>query len=248
MDILNELPTMAARDIGGFIIGVIDSLMSNFFVVPLYCEMVVAHIFGYDSFIEKAKRTEQILIDDYFTEYGYKVGQEFGNILSLLGAVGLWYFGATLKSGALITAKAGVATGPAAPGVAALSALAVIIGELIQIWSVTVATAAVANAMYSQFNSQNSSSSSSGSGNLSGDNKGTGKNSNEIVLDKESSHESARNTLMDELDKTGAFENGSDPYMGRLESSYGYNKQIGRQSFDGKVRWRLDYDPDLGYY
>ena len=103
------------------------------------------HIFGYDSFIEKAKRTEQILIDDYFTEYGYKVGQEFGNILSLLGAVGLWYFGATLKSGALITAKAGVATGPAAPGVAALSALAVIIGELIQIWSVTVATAAVSN-------------------------------------------------------------------------------------------------------
>ena len=176
MDILNELSTMVARDIGGFIIGVIDSLMGNFFVIPLYYEMVVAHIFGYDSFIEKAKRTEQILIDDYFTEYGYKMGQEFGNILSLLGAVGLWYFGAMLKSGAFITAKAGVATGPAAPGVAALSALAVIIGELIQIWSLTVATAAVSNAMYSQFNSQNSSSSSSGSGNSSGDNKGTAEN------------------------------------------------------------------------
>ena len=145
MDILNELSTMVAPDIGGFIIGVIDSLMGNFFVIPLYYEMVVAHIFGYDSFIEKAKRTEQILIDDYFTEYGYKMGQEFGNILSLLGAVGLWYFGAMLKSGAFITAKAGVATDPAAPGVAALSALAVIIGELIQIWSVTVATAAVSN-------------------------------------------------------------------------------------------------------
>jgi len=65
-----------------------------------------------------------------------------------------------------------VAAGPAAPG-AAVSALAVVIGELIQVWSLTVATAAVSNAMYSQFNSQNSSSSSSGSGNSSGDNKGT---------------------------------------------------------------------------
>jgi len=107
------------------------------------------------------------------------MGQEFGNILSLLGAVGLWYFGATLKSGAFITAKASVAAGPAAPG-AAVSALAVVIGELIQVWSVTVATAAVANAMYSQFNSQNSASSSSGSGNSSGDNKGTGSSSESL--------------------------------------------------------------------
>ena len=72
-----------------------------------------------------------------------------------------------------------VAAGPAAPG-AAVSALAVVIGELIQVWSVTVATAAVSNAMYSQFNSQNSSSSSSGSGNSSGDNKGTGSSSESL--------------------------------------------------------------------
>ena len=35
---------------------------------------------------------------------------------------------------------------------------------------------------------------------------------------------------------------------GRLESSYGYDRQIGRQSLDGKVRWRLDYDPDKGVH
>ena len=29
---------------------------------------------------------------------------------------------------------------------------------------------------------------------------------------------------MKELDKTGAFANGSAPYNGRLESSYGYDK------------------------
>ncbi len=76
-----------------------------------------------------------------------------------------------------------------------------------------------------------------------GDNK-----SREVVLDTEPTHESARNKLLSELDKTGAFTNGSKPYMGRLESSYGYEKQIGRQSLDGKVRWRLDYDPELGVH
>ena len=231
MDILNELPTMPARDIGGFIIGVIDSLMSNFFVIPLYCEMVVAHIFGYDSFIEKAKRTEQILIDDYFTEYGYKVGQEFGNILSLLGAVGLWYFGATLKSGALITAKASVATGPAAPGVAALSALAVVIGELIQIWSVTVATAAVSNAMYSQFKSQNSSSSSSGSGNSSGDNKGTG----EVTQGKSRAPQSGKpGSIYEQVDDKGNVmsrakygNNGLVEYRDDLTGKAHFDKEVG---------------------
>ena len=31
-------------------------------------------------------------------------------------------------------------------------------------------------------------------------------------------------------------------------TSYGYGKQIGRQSLDGKVRWRLDYDPEIGVH
>ena len=78
--------------------------------------------------------------------------------------------------------------------------------------------------------------------------KGTKKssNSNEIILPKETTHEAARNTLMKELDKVGAFKNGSNKYIGRLDSSYGYGKQIGRQSLDGKVRWRLDFDEKLG--
>lgn len=70
----------------------------------------------------------------------------------------------------------------------------------------------------------------------------------EVVYPAEQTHESARNTLMKELDKSGAFANGSVPYNGRLESSYGYDRQIGRQSLDGKVRWRLDYDPDKGVH
>lgn len=53
---------------------------------------------------------------------------------------------------------------------------------------------------------------------------------------------------MEELDKTGAFTDGSMPFNGSLEKSYGYGKKIGRQSFNGKVRWRLDYDPNKGVY
>lgn len=54
--------------------------------------------------------------------------------------------------------------------------------------------------------------------------------------------------MLKEVDKTGAFKNGSNKYIGRLESSYGYGKQIGIQSFDGKVRWRLDYDDKIGVH
>ena len=72
--------------------------------------------------------------------------------------------------------------------------------------------------------------------------------SGEIFLDQEKTHESARNTLVNELDKTGTFTNGAKPYIGRLEKSYGYGKQIGTQSLDGKVRWRLDYDEKIGVH
>ena len=41
---------------------------------------------------------------------------------------------------------------------------------------------------------------------------------------------------------------GAKPYIGRLEKSYGYGKQIGTQSLDGKVRWRLDYDEKIGVH
>ena len=76
----------------------------------------------------------------------------------------------------------------------------------------------------------------------------SGKGSREIILPKESTHDAARNTLLKEVEQTGAFKNGSNKYIGRLESSYGYGKQIGRQSFDGKVRWRLDYDEEIGVH
>ena len=70
----------------------------------------------------------------------------------------------------------------------------------------------------------------------------------ELILNSEKTHESARNTLISELKETGAFKNGSKSYVGRLESSYGYGKQIGRQSLDGKVRWRLDFDEKIGVH
>ena len=76
----------------------------------------------------------------------------------------------------------------------------------------------------------------------------SGNSSREIILSTEKTHESARNTLISELQETGAFKNGSDSYVGRLESSYGYGKQIGRQSLDGKVRWRLDFDDKIGVH
>ncbi|CVI70164.1 hypothetical protein NDGK_01777 [Clostridiales bacterium CHKCI001] len=64
----------------------------------------------------------------------------------------------------------------------------------------------------------------------------------------ENTHDAVRNTLMRELDKMNAFKNGSNKYIGRLELSYGYGKQIGRESFDKKVRWHLDFDKELGVH
>ena len=52
----------------------------------------------------------------------------------------------------------------------------------------------------------------------------SGKGSREIILPKESTHDAARNTLLKEVEQTGAFKNGSNKYIGRLESSYGYGK------------------------
>ncbi|WP_440115593.1 hypothetical protein [Paenibacillus sp. QZ-Y1] len=38
----------------------------------------------------------------------------------------------------------------------------------------------------------------------------------------------------------------SKTVIGRLPSSAGYGKVVGRQSADGKLIWRLDYDPNKG--
>lgn len=80
--------------------------------------------------------------------------------------------------------------------------------------------------------------------NVAGDSvagKGIGKG--EQVLDKVKTYEQARNKA---LDLVGDLGPNSKPYTGTLKSSAGYGKVVGRQSADGKVRWRLDYDPIKG--
>lgn len=64
----------------------------------------------------------------------------------------------------------------------------------------------------------------------------------EQILPSVKTYEQARNKAFDLID-LGVD---SKPYVGRLESSAGYGKIVGRQSSDGKVRWRLDFDPSKG--
>ncbi|MGE6855671.1 T7SS effector LXG polymorphic toxin [Bacillus sp. FSL K6-2841] len=71
--------------------------------------------------------------------------------------------------------------------------------------------------------------------------KGIGKG--EQLLDKVKTYEQARNKTVDIVGDLGP---NSQPYTGTLKSSAGYDKVVGRQSADGKVRWRLDYDPKKG--
>jgi hypothetical protein len=71
--------------------------------------------------------------------------------------------------------------------------------------------------------------------------KGIGKG--EQILDKVRTYEQARNKALELVGNLGP---NSKPYIGTLKSSAGYGKVVGRQSADGKVRWRLDYDPNKG--
>ena len=70
------------------------------------------------------------------------------------------------------------------------------------------------------------------------------KEKREIILPKEETYEQARNKAFeyigDDLSKD------SEPLIGRLESSHGFNKIVGRRSADKKLRWRLDFDPEKG--
>ncbi|WP_373665398.1 hypothetical protein SPSIL_002660 [Sporomusa silvacetica DSM 10669] len=63
----------------------------------------------------------------------------------------------------------------------------------------------------------------------------------EQVLEKVKSYEQARNKALDLVGNLGPD---SKPYVGRLGTGEG--SIVGRQSADGKVRWRLDYDPEKG--
>ncbi|WP_168386376.1 hypothetical protein, partial [Erwinia amylovora] len=65
----------------------------------------------------------------------------------------------------------------------------------------------------------------------------------EQILKPEKNWESARNKALDLVGNLGAT---SKPVIGRLEVSVGNGKIIGRQSNDGKVGWRVDYDPEKG--
>ncbi|MER3124036.1 T7SS effector LXG polymorphic toxin [Bacillus pumilus] len=71
--------------------------------------------------------------------------------------------------------------------------------------------------------------------------KGIGRG--EQILDKVKTYEQARNKTVDLVGDLGP---NAQPYTGTLKSSAGYGKVVGRQSADGKVRWRLDYDPNKG--
>ena len=70
--------------------------------------------------------------------------------------------------------------------------------------------------------------------------QGSGKSKE--VVEKFSTYEQARNRM---LELVGNIEP-STPVIGRLSKSKGFGKVIGRQSPDGKIRWRVDYDPQKG--
>lgn len=69
----------------------------------------------------------------------------------------------------------------------------------------------------------------------------------EIVLPPVRSFEQARNKALQLIDDVAPMGN-SNPVIGRLEVSKGYGQVVGRQSLDGKVRWRLDYDDTKGLH
>nr|WP_312663480.1 hypothetical protein [Pantoea sp. CTOTU49201] len=78
-----------------------------------------------------------------------------------------------------------------------------------------------------------------------GKNKGGSQATNKIetILQAEKNWETARNKAIDIAGNLGLD---SKAVIGRLELSGRNGKVIGRQSNDGKVGWRVDYDPDKG--
>lgn len=67
----------------------------------------------------------------------------------------------------------------------------------------------------------------------------------ETTLPPVNTWEQARNKVLNIVGDLGAD---AKPVVGRLGSSAGNGKIVGRQSADGKVGWRLDYDPDKGIH
>ncbi|GHT11860.1 hypothetical protein FACS189426_14390 [Bacteroidia bacterium] len=67
----------------------------------------------------------------------------------------------------------------------------------------------------------------------------------EKILTKVDTYEQARNKAFETLGDLGAD---SKAIIGRLSSSKGYGKIVGRSSADGKKIWRVDYDPEKGMH
>ncbi|MFP4670904.1 VENN motif pre-toxin domain-containing protein, partial [Pasteurella multocida] len=67
----------------------------------------------------------------------------------------------------------------------------------------------------------------------------------EVIAPKVKTWEQARNQA---LNKVGDLGTDSKPIIGRLGTSDGLGKTIGRQSADGKKGWRLDYDEEKGMH
>ena len=63
----------------------------------------------------------------------------------------------------------------------------------------------------------------------------------EVILPSVKTYEQARNKALSLVGDLGLD---SKPSIGRLPASSGFGQVIGRESADGKVRWRLDYDPE----
>jgi hypothetical protein len=69
------------------------------------------------------------------------------------------------------------------------------------------------------------------------------KKSIENVLSKEKYYERARNKALELVGNLGVD---SKPFFCDLPKSSAFGKIVGRQSADGKIHWRLDYDPKVG--
>lgn len=67
--------------------------------------------------------------------------------------------------------------------------------------------------------------------------------SREVILERVSTYEQARNKAFSILGTLGPD---SHPYPCALPSSSAYGKVVGRESADGKARWRLDWDETKG--
>lgn len=58
----------------------------------------------------------------------------------------------------------------------------------------------------------------------------------------------ATNLIVQYIENSKAFKNGSKPNLGTFARSYGYGKVVGISSLDGKVKTRIDFSPDKGYH